>query len=155
MEFNIKRKYQIALRRLYTTKCKNTKILQFIGCDKNYFITHINNFLIDDMCNNNFGNKWGLDHIVPITLFNIDNEDELKLAYNYLNIMPMFNYDNKVKGASIHFSIDKLNSLLLIYPNESVIINKLLDKCYQHLDLIYSKYLTKKPPSQSRQGGSI
>ena len=88
------------------------------------------------MSYDNFGKTWGLDHIVPVHLFDLSNEDDLKLCYNYNNIMPMFNGDNRLKGASVHFSLEKLNSM---YSN--VYIVQLKQKCYEEISNTYRKYL--------------
>ena len=50
--------------------------------------------------------------------------------------MPMFNIDNRLKGASIHFSLAKLESM---YTN--VYIEKLIDKCNIEIANRYMKYL--------------
>ena len=84
----------------------------------------------------NFGKIWSFDHIVPIDLFDLQDDKDLKLAYNYNNIMPMFNNDNRLKGASIHFSIIKLQSM-----ENNIIINELLNKCNIENNKTYKKYL--------------
>lgn len=137
MQYNIKKKNQIALIRLYKTNNKlNKTISSLIGITKTEFINHINKFLLDGMTNENFGTVWGLDHIVPVELFDLTNEDEIKLCYNYNNIMPMFNNDNRMKGASVHFSLDKLNSM----PT-NINIEQLKEKCINEIDNRYKKYI--------------
>lgn len=136
MKYNEKKRYQIALRRLYGENRKNTEILTLIGTDKLGFISHINKYLLDGMTKENFGKVWGLDHIVPVDVFDLSNDEEKKLCYNYNNIMPMFNSDNRLKGASVHFSVDKLNSM-----NSNVYIEQLKNKCFDVIIRIYQKYL--------------
>jgi len=136
MKYNEKKRLQIALRRVYSTNSSNKEILALLGTTKEKFIEHINKQLIEGMTKENFGKTWGLDHIVPVELFNLDDLNDKFMCYNYNNIMPMFNSDNRLKGASVHFSIDKLKSM---YTN--VYINELLKKCHDHVDKIYGKYL--------------
>ncbi len=136
MEYNTKKRYQIALRRLYAANYKSKEILNLIGIDKDGFINHVNKFLLDGMTLENFGTVWGLDHIVPVHLFDSNNINDLKLCYNYNNIMPMFNSDNRLKGASVHFSLAKLETM---YTN--VFILALIDRCHTEIDRIYQKYL--------------
>lgn len=78
---------------------------------------------------------WELDHIVPIELFDLQQEEELSLCLNYQNIMPMYKDDNKSKGMSIHFSELKIKSL-----PKTIITEKLLTICQKEL-LRYKKYL--------------
>lgn len=131
-----KKKYAIAMRRLYSTNIPSKGICELLGVDKCSFVKHINKYLVDGMTLENFGSDWGLDHIVPVELFDKLNSDELKLCYNFNNIMPMFNVDNRLKGASIHFSLLKLNSM---YTN--VYIEKLKEKCTGEINNRYIRYL--------------
>jgi len=107
-----------------------------LGIDKQGFINHINKYLIEGMTLDTFGKTWGLDHIVPVEIFDFSNEEEKKLCYNYNNIMPMYNSDNRLKGASVHFSLAKLESM---YTN--VYIDRLKAKCNEVIIRVYQKYL--------------
>lgn len=136
MKYNTKKRLQIAMRRLYCNNAPSKEIVSLLGINKDEFIHHINKYLIEGMTKENFGTEWGLDHIVPVGLFDLNKQEDLKLCYNYNNIMPMFNSDNRVKGASVHFSLDKLNSM---YTN--VYIQQLKTKCNDEIIRIYQKYL--------------
>jgi hypothetical protein len=136
MKYNEKKRLQICMRRLYNTNSTNKEIIGLIGNTKEGFIEHIDKYLLSGMTKENFGKVWGLDHIVPVELFDFSNPDDLRLCYNYNNIMPMFISDNRMKGASVHFSIDKLRSM---YTN--VFILKLINKCHEHIKTTYLKYL--------------
>lgn len=124
------------MRRVYAENHTSKVILTLLGTDKATFIKHIDKYLLDGMTKENFGSVWGLDHIVPVDLFDLDNEGELKLCYNFNNIMPMFNVDNRLKGASVHFSLAKLESM---YTNEY--IDNLKIKCNEEIIRTYQKYL--------------
>ena len=124
------------MRRLYGSNTPSKEIVSLLGIDKNGFIDHINKYLIEGMTNENFGTEWGLDHIVPVDLFDITNDEDLKLCYNYNNIMPMFNTDNRLKGASVHFSIAKLTTM----PT-NVYIEVLKRRCNEEIVKRYQKYL--------------
>jgi hypothetical protein len=93
-------------------------------------------YCLDGMTLQNFGSVWGIDHIVPVELFNLSDPEELKLCYNYNNIMPMYNSDNRMKGASVHFSLIKLESLPI-----NTFVERLKDKCRKEIELTYNKYL--------------
>lgn len=124
------------MRRLYGSNTPSKEIVSLLAIDKDGFINHINKYLVEGMTTENFGSTWGLDHIVPVDLFDLSNEDDLKLCYNYNNIMPMYNSDNRLKGASVHFSLLKLNTM---YTN--VCIEKLKTKCNEEIIRTYQKYL--------------
>ena len=131
------------MRRQFSLPSNGKEISDLLGIDKNGFINHINKYLLDGMTLENFGKIWSLDHIVPVDLFDILNVDEKRLCYNYLNIMPMFVNDNRLKGASVHFSVDKLKSLLSnepLYTNVCT-IESLIQKCDEEIARTYQKYL--------------
>jgi hypothetical protein len=131
------------MRRQYSSPSNGKEISDLLGIDKNGFINHINKYLLDGMTLENFGKIWSLDHIVPVDLFDILNVDEKRLCYNYLNIMPMFVNDNRLKGASVHFSLDKLKSLQSNEPlyTNVCIIETLIQKCNEEITRTYQKYL--------------
>ena len=129
------KKYQISLRRLYTTS-PSKEILTLVGTNKTHFINHINKYLIEGLDYSNFGTEWSLDHIVPVNAFDLSNEEQLLLCYNYINIMPMYNIDNRNKGASLHFSMLKLKTL-----EQSEIVLNLINLCNNQINMVYSKYL--------------
>ena len=143
MKYNTKKKLQISLRRYYATNNPSKEISEFVNLSKEEFKNYINNKFIDGMNENNFGSLWGLDHLVPVELFDLDNIEELKICYNFLNIIPMFNNDNRLKGCSIHFSIIMLNRMLQKEGNKNnvKIIEKLLFKCEEEKVNRYDKYL--------------
>ena len=84
----------------------------------------------------NFGSVWGLDHIVPVELFDLASDDDLLLCYNYNNIMPMFISDNRMKGASVHFSLLKLERMPM-----NLFVEQLKLKCENEIEERYNKYL--------------
>ena len=149
MKYNDKKKYQIAMRRLYATNSPSKEIVNLIGIDKNGFINHINKHLLDDMTIDNFGKVWSLDHIVPVDLFDFNNLNDLKLCYNFINIMPMFGNDNRLKGASVHFSLEKLKVLRIAFSKNKSdvdtsytnVCNELINKCNDEITRTYQKYL--------------
>ena len=50
---------------------------------------------------NNYGNghnKWNIDHILPVSKFNLNKISEQKKAFNFKNCQPMWAIDNIKKG---------------------------------------------------------
>lgn len=143
MKYNTKKKYQIAMRRAYATKTPSKEIINLLGVNKLEFKTHIDSRLLPGMTIETFGKEWGLDHIVPVDLFDLNSEEEKSLCYNYINIIPMFNNDNRLKGASVHFSLEYLQYWLSKETNENSkkIMEKLINKCMLEIDQRYSQYL--------------
>lgn len=139
----LKKKYQIAVRRFYNNDFKSKKIDELISTNRENFRSHINRFLLPEMSKENFGKTWSLDHIVPVELFDLSNQEEVKLCYHFINYMPMLIQDNRLKGGSVHFSKEKMQSILIKETDETtrVIIEKLIAKCEQEIKERYAKYI--------------
>jgi hypothetical protein len=136
MATKIVSKYQIALRRLYLNQSPGKRISSLIGISKEQFVEYINKQLLPGMTYDSFGKDWGLDHIVPTDMFDHTNINDLKLCWNFNNIMPMFINDNRKKGASVHFSLEKLNSL-----PDNEIVQQLKSICEKEIDETWKKYI--------------
>ena len=147
-QYLLKKKYNISLNRYYTTNSNPNNIAELVGLPKDVFSQYINNQLVKDMEFSNYGKVWSIDHIVPVTLFNLKDKIELQICYHYTNLIPMLNEDNRLKGGSIHLSKlilqNRLNNLYKYNPLEEVThITKLLDMCDKEIDNRWSKYLVK------------
>jgi hypothetical protein len=74
---------------------KNIKLttLQLIGCSKENLKNHLKNKFIDDMSFDNYG-KWEIDHIKPLTAYDLNNNDEILKCFSYKNLQPLWKSDN-------------------------------------------------------------
>lgn len=76
--------------------------LELIGCDKEYFLNYIQSKFTEGMGWDNYGLKgWHIDHIIPLSSFNILDENELKRACHYTNLQPLWWGDNLKKGNKV------------------------------------------------------
>lgn len=103
------------------------------------FDTYIDKYKQPDMDRINYGKTWQFDHIVPVHLFNLFKDNELRLCYNYMNILPLYNRDNKYKGGSVHFSLHLLQNRLKEYPDNKE-LPLLINICQEQIDMYWSKY---------------
>jgi hypothetical protein len=69
--------------------------------------------------------------------------------------MPMFSNDNRLKGASVQFSIEKLKLLKIYFNGDEKnveICDNLIKKCEEEITKTYTRYLEPllhiKPPSK-------
>lgn len=130
---------QIQLRRFYLSDSPCKFLSKFIGIDKEQFYEYIQKYLQPDMSFTNFGELWQFDHIVPVCLFDLNNDEDLSVCFNYMNIIPMYNRDNKLKGASPHTSLYILNKRKEVYK-ENETLDLLIDKCIQDIENHWFKY---------------
>lgn len=98
-----KYKLEIALRgRFYSAIRKGFKTGQAIrdlGCSIEELKVYLESKFQSGMNWDNYGKKgWHIDHIKPISKFNIFNEDERKLACHYTNLQPLWAKDNLKKS---------------------------------------------------------
>ncbi len=75
-----------------------------IGCSIKEFIRYLEFNFREGMSWDNYGNKnnqWNIDHIKPISSFNLTELNEQKKAFHYSNCRPYWAKDNFKKGAKI------------------------------------------------------
>lgn len=75
---------------------KNSKFNEYIGCDKQTLVNHIESQFQPGMTWENQG-IWHIDHIKPLAL--AKNEDELYKLNHYTNLRPLWAIDNLKKGS--------------------------------------------------------
>ena len=84
--FREKRKWQIALRRYVLEKNKSSFYAPFFGLGIETFRKWIEAQFDEETNWDNFSQAWQFDHIVPIAYFDFDNDDDMKLCWNFTNI---------------------------------------------------------------------
>ena len=86
IKFREKRKWQIALRRYVVEKNHSAFYAPYFGLDIQNLRDWFEIQFEPGMSWENFGQKWQLDHIVPVTCFDFSNEAELRMCWNFINI---------------------------------------------------------------------
>lgn len=133
----IKKRLQISLRRLVRHQSTPATILNYLGVDKTTFHIRIQKMRQPDMSLDNFGQLWCVDHIVPLRLFDLTKKDDLELAWNINNLMPMYLTHNFEKEHSLEISEQLLSYLpqneWITKLNEVVRSNKVDFSIYKDL----------------------
>lgn len=68
-----------------------------LGCTIQFLKTYLESKFLEGMNWDNYG-KWEIDHVVPLSKFNLMNPDQVKLACNYTNLQPLWELDNIEKS---------------------------------------------------------
>ena len=96
----------ISLTRSRTTvalSVKNYHTIDYLGCSGpdfcQWLIYCMKNYPEFTMANH--GRLWHIDHVIPIAKFDISNEDQQFLAFNWRNCMPLAVKKNLSKGKKI------------------------------------------------------
>lgn len=103
-KYKLKENISTALRIKIYKKRGTNKYLEMFGYNIEQLIKHLENKFIDGMSWDNYG-KWHIDHIKPQSLFNLDNEEELKKCWSLSNLQPLWAIDNIKKSNKYPYDI--------------------------------------------------
>jgi hypothetical protein len=84
--FKEKRKWQIALRRYVLNRNKSSEYAPYFGIDSENFRKWIALQFTGGQDWDNFSVAWQFDHVVPVAFFDLRDEQDLKLCWNFINI---------------------------------------------------------------------
>ena len=94
---NCRSRLNKALKRGVKTFRKNSATIDLLGADIGTIRKYIEAQFQEGMTWSNRG-KWHIDHIKPISSFDLADEREQKMAFNYKNLQPLWAKDNLKKG---------------------------------------------------------
>lgn len=78
----------------YIKKERKGSAVRDLGCNIQQLINYLENKFKQGMSWDNYGNVWHIDHIKPLSLFNLMDKQQFLNAVNYKNLQPMFAADN-------------------------------------------------------------
>ena len=122
----------------YKNKTKHS--VDYLGCSSDEYFKWIFNY------NNNYnlenhGKEWHIDHVIPISKFDLSNESEQLLAFNWRNTMPLSCKENLVKNNKI--LIEQIKEHLNLLQNYHIKHNIQLPQIYINL---FARYLDAGNP---------
>jgi hypothetical protein len=103
---------------------KHKSILKYIGCTIQEFKVHLQSKFLPGMTWHNRGfYGWHIDHIIPLSNFDLSDESYLAAACHYTNLQPLWAVDNGRKGAKV------LENYVSIIEEEKPDIEENLNEC--------------------------
>ena len=113
-------KFKRTQRTRIISKIKKQKAtIEYLGCSSQDFVSWLS-ANSSEFTINNHGDTWHIDHVIPLCLFNLENEDEQLLAFNWRNTMPLSCDENLKKGNKIiHSQIEMHYKNLLEYHKKN------------------------------------
>jgi hypothetical protein len=135
-----KLKRLIRSRIISALKNKEKHTVEYLGCNipdyLNWLLNNDSNYDLD-----NRGSEWHIDHVIPLSKFNLNDEQEQMIAFNWRNTMPLSAQDNlKKNNKIIPEQVRKHYKKLVDYHTE----NK-LDLPQEYIDL-FAKHLDAGSP---------
>ena len=83
--------------KLYQT-LKTARTIEYLGCNVEEYALYLELQFDEDMNWGNYGEYWEIDHIKPIDAFDLNEEEELYLAFHYKNTQPLSKVENRAKS---------------------------------------------------------
>lgn len=131
-----KKRQQIEFRRYIQWKSPGDFIKDKIGTDIWVLREWISSMFTDEMNWGNYGKIWVIDHIVPMRMFDLFNEKDLFICWNYRNLMPLLYEDNLKKQGNVFFAFE----LLYEKRNKDIIYKKLFERILPEVEWM-AKYI--------------
>lgn len=75
-----------------------SRFLDYIGCSKPKLISHLQSFLPQGLCVLKNRTGWHIDHIIPMSRFNLALPEHLSVCFHHLNLRMTTLNDNAVKS---------------------------------------------------------
>ena len=69
---------------------KTNKSIDFLGCSSKEFKLYLEKQFLPEMTWENHGFVWEIDHIKPISSFDLSIKDSIFTAFHYTNTQPLF-----------------------------------------------------------------
>lgn len=80
---------------LKRNKTKHT--VEYLGCSSEEYYKWIMNYN-PSYTSENYGPSWHIDHVIPLSTFDLDDPQQQSLAFNWRNTMPLSAFENMSKN---------------------------------------------------------
>jgi hypothetical protein len=96
--FCIAKRLRVRLRKL--VKYNRSGIWELSGCSREELVAHLESQFQPGMTWDNI-HEWHIDHIVPLSAFDLTDQEQLKKACHYTNLQPLWAKDNLTKSNKV------------------------------------------------------
>lgn len=129
-------KRNIRSRIFICLKKKKLHTIQYLGCNYEDYFKWIQSVSSEYSIENN-GKLWHIDHVIPISKFDLDDETQVSIAFNWRNTMPLSCKENLAKNNKIVSSQVKqhYHNLLEYHKNNNIVMPQEFNDLFaKHLD---------------------
>jgi len=98
---NLRARVGLALRTYPATQSASVTawIRDLLGCTISELITYLQSKFLPGMSRENYGRKgWHIDHIRPLSSFDLTDVEQRRIAFHHTNLQPLWASDNWRKG---------------------------------------------------------
>lgn len=99
--FRIRNRLRCSIHAALRKASKGGSAVRNLGCSIDEFKSYIEQQFQDGMTWDNWGlgpGKWHMDHVIPLSSFDLSDPDNFSKACHFTNIRPMWGMDNIRKG---------------------------------------------------------
>ena len=120
-QYIIKRSLRGRIHDALRGKQKIGSAIKDTGCTVTELKTYLEFKFQDGMSWENYGiNGWHIDHIIPLSSFDLTNREEFLKAVHYTNLQPLWALDNLIKGDKI-LDNEKNSDIIVVEPIKGAI----------------------------------
>lgn len=98
-----------------TDNPKDSTTQKYVGCNFLQLQCHLEKQFEEGMRWENYGTSWHIDHIVPVSAFDLQKEIQKRAAFHYTNLQPLWCKDNLTKSNKFNQSDFKMHLKNYIY----------------------------------------
>jgi hypothetical protein len=118
-------------------KHKKMHTINYLGCNCSEYLKWILNN-DKQYTFENYGKEWHIDHVIPLSKFNITNEEQQQIAFNWRNTMPLsvkenLSKNNKIIQSQVEQHLKKLKEYHI--ENSLDLPQVYIDLFAKHLDV--------------------
>ena len=84
---------------------KTNKTFDLLGCSNSFFKNWIIHQLYGNMTVENYGSVWQIDHCLPVSIFNLLDENDIKKCFNWIILRPMYSSENNSKNSKTNYHL--------------------------------------------------
>lgn len=74
---------------------------RLIGCDPDTLCLILEAQFLPGMTWDNYGSAWHVDHIIPLSAYDLTDLEQQREAFHYTNLQPMWAHENMAKGDEV------------------------------------------------------
>jgi len=98
-QYRIARNLRTRLYMAIRNGTKQGSAVRDLGCSLSGFMAYMHDKFEPEMTWENYGSEWHIDHIRPLSSFDLTDREQIKQACHYTNLQPLWKSANLRKGA--------------------------------------------------------